>query len=1058
MVTLPSNAENQADKARQLPGFSNLSLPGLRQEIATMLGLIGRDGIFSTYTRHDISHIDAMLQMLDWLIPAETQSEMTPVDWLMAVLGIYLHDLGMSVTSAEFDGRTSNEYYTAWRKSLPASTEGLEYLARTHRMNEEEKERFFFQEFVRKGHAQRIREWITGQHTRTWGSQVSAIAAKVKDLLEKTPTRFREYLGIVCESHHRSDIDKVDRYPIVGRVGSHKLEVVNVQYAALLLRTADLLHVTRDRTPSVEYEAIKFSDPRSVEEWDKQLGTFAVGPKGREVILSKPETAVVVVAADFTEERPLFALQEYLAYADAEIRQSHRWAEKTQSTEDGKNYHFPWREVAGDVHLEGVPPQPLKFELDRGRLLDLLVGHTIYNDPTVAIRELLQNSLDAVRYQHFLDKKEAQRLSKEVPLIGHINVQWNSSNRLLSITDVGTGMDRDTIVHHLMSVGSSYYNTPQFEADNRDFTPISRFGIGVLTCFMVSDDIEVVTIKARNGHRIRMTSVKSTYLLRELNEGDALLSGIEPHGTRITLRLRDTVAVENRSVEDILRHWIILPECPVMYEQNNEAPKSIGYKSVSEALLAEIHSDKTPIEGYDETASHTMKVIVKKSGEAASPSEGKNSGGMFEMAFAVRKGFFPEWEFVMRGGRPSAGRMPSEKTSAPAVCIEGVRVSDQLPGFIDSSPSALLSVRGVRHFRTTVSRAGLENDEGYGAAAKLCIELLFQHISDEVVRISKGQGNPFSQASSAYSFLVRQLGRGLANNVAVVDELKDKQPQIVIEETVDCKTRRSLISPKELRSRAEFWTLEARAIDSLGMLSRDLGRELSFNEFLVALAPEIDQLRFSPLLPEVHKHRWAVLLSHVPAVVQYSRKHQQTAIQWTPEKKTGDCSLLYPWGGYEDYLDWFFKNLRRHKDMEEGVRLNYHFPYFTACLEGDDPSVQAVKIRVAIIFAPDTPLLEVWQTIRSLLLTGISKRWDFEKVFLVTKLATTFHEFFYTGARSRYVGQPDWNRVWRNAVNDLRGYPDLASIQLPSDLPFTLSKNVFDASRYWLDWDRKDEE
>ena len=53
----------------------------------------------------------------------------------------------------------------------------------------------------------------------------------------------------------------------------------------------------------------------------------------------------------------------------------------------------------------------MRFELDRGRLLDLLVGHTIYNEPTVAVRELLQNAIDAVRFQRHLDQKDPAGIS-----------------------------------------------------------------------------------------------------------------------------------------------------------------------------------------------------------------------------------------------------------------------------------------------------------------------------------------------------------------------------------------------------------------------------------------------------------------------------------------------------------------------------------------------------------------------------------------------------------------------------------------------------------------------
>src|ERR1017187_9898124 len=111
-MPLLNAAELAADKARDLPGFSNLSLPGLREQVAAMLRLIGREGIFSTYTRHDISHVDTMLQMLEWIVPKETQNALTPIDWLLAVLSIYLHDLGMAVTAEEFERRSTNDQYT----------------------------------------------------------------------------------------------------------------------------------------------------------------------------------------------------------------------------------------------------------------------------------------------------------------------------------------------------------------------------------------------------------------------------------------------------------------------------------------------------------------------------------------------------------------------------------------------------------------------------------------------------------------------------------------------------------------------------------------------------------------------------------------------------------------------------------------------------------------------------------------------------------------------------------------------------------------------------------
>src|ERR1022692_4125166 len=93
------------------------------------------------------------------------------------------------------------------------------------------------------------------RHTRLqgdWSSDVcsSDLASAIEELLRPLPIRFREYLGTVCQSHHEDDLHITNLYPLAAALGSHRQEIVNVQYAAVLLRTADLLHITKDRTPS----------------------------------------------------------------------------------------------------------------------------------------------------------------------------------------------------------------------------------------------------------------------------------------------------------------------------------------------------------------------------------------------------------------------------------------------------------------------------------------------------------------------------------------------------------------------------------------------------------------------------------------------------------------------------------------------------------------------------------------------------------------------------------------------------------------------------------------
>jgi hypothetical protein len=73
----------------------------------------------------------------------------------------------------------------------------------------------------------------------------------------------------------------------------------------------------------------------------------------------------------------------------------------------------------------------------------------------------------------------------------------------IGFDDPGTGMDEPIVRNHLLKVGSSYYQSAQFRADMLQasppggtlFQPISRFGIGLLSCFLACDRVEISTLR-----------------------------------------------------------------------------------------------------------------------------------------------------------------------------------------------------------------------------------------------------------------------------------------------------------------------------------------------------------------------------------------------------------------------------------------------------------------------------------------------------------------------------------------------------------------------------------
>lgn len=952
---LHSIAEQEAAKALQLEPFHNFALLGIKSQVAEILAMVGREGIFSTYSKHDISHIDTMVEMLDWLVPPSTREVMTPTDWLLVVLSIYLHDLGMIVTANEFERRHENEAFVAFRGDIDASPKLADYRARAPR-KEPARERFYYQEYIRKTHASRVREWITGRHSHSWQEPVQSIAVEVENMLAPLPPRFREHLGAVAESHNRNDLDVAQKYPLCHKYGrgSNPDETANVQYAAILLRTADLLHVTKDRTPSVMFRLINLTDPLGVDEWDKQRGTSTVSMIGRTLLEDDPKTHVIVVTADFLEERPFFALTEYLSWAGRELAQCKRWADTSQGNSDGRGFSFPWRSIRGDIRVEGNEPQPLRFELDRGRLLDLLVGHTIYNNATVAVRELLQNAIDAVRFQHFTEARRTSEAGIPEPEMGTVLVEWDPTARMLQIEDTGTGMDRDVIENHLMLVGASFYNTASFVERNRDFTPISRFGIGILTCFMMSDDVEIITVKGNVGHRLRMSSVHADYLLKVLPLEAVERKGLGTHGTRVRVRLRETIELSALGMEDIVRHWVILPACSVSYREVGQEAVRIGYDCPADAIRAFQQGEAG--RGDDASAKHRI--------QSKSLLEGN---GSFELAYDTVQSWRPGWTFSR------------QETELPSVCVEGIRADHSIPGY-KKDLNALLAVSGNKQFRTTVSRDQLERDDEYYRVALVASDLFLVHVREEVGRVAGAPGRPLSQASSAGLWITKELRESTTSPKVRkhIDERLRAQPLAVLERinTVAGKpvTDRNLISLESLAKLTAFWTVESRLADSIGIISRDLERELSVNEFLQKMAPEFADSEITPIVSDAHQLDRRLQESHCIAECRFSRARQQSVMLWEPRAEQ-DAGWVKPLVGEQSYDKEAFEIAIEHGVESSSLSAYGSRPknkavrrlvcqrlanVMAAPVAGDIQGIQVVVSRSAIVIDKES---DVWRVL-----------------------------------------------------------------------------------------------
>ena len=156
------------------------------------------------------------------------------------------------------------------------------------------------------------------------------------------------------------------------------------------------------------------------------------------------------------------------------------------------------------------------FKVNLKGVIDILSNH-LYSSPDVFIREVLQNCVDAITAR----SKESQEYE------GSIIVELYDSTdiKTLYIEDNGIGLTEEEVHMFLSEIGRS---SKRESTSEQDF--IGRFGIGLLSCFIVSEEIVLIT-KSVHSHETIEWRGKSdgSYTIKKLKD-------LNSTGTRIYLR------------------------------------------------------------------------------------------------------------------------------------------------------------------------------------------------------------------------------------------------------------------------------------------------------------------------------------------------------------------------------------------------------------------------------------------------------------------------------------------------------------------------------------------
>ena len=180
------------------------------------------------------------------------------------------------------------------------------------------------------------------------------------------------------------------------------------------------------------------------------------------------------------------------------------------------------------------------FEAYIPTLIPLLTGDNIYSAKTAFARELIQNSIDAISVRN---EKTSRDIHNEIKIVLDID---QNGKRYFQIKDEGTGMDRYKIERYFTSIGRSFYSSDEYEDMNMQYKPISNFGIGFLSSFMVCQEIDVRTkcyLQESEGLKLHIPNYDGCFFIEQDDE-----IGV---GTEIKLYLEEII--DNKSIIDYIR-------------------------------------------------------------------------------------------------------------------------------------------------------------------------------------------------------------------------------------------------------------------------------------------------------------------------------------------------------------------------------------------------------------------------------------------------------------------------------------------------------------------------
>jgi len=531
--------------------------------------------MFPLYTLHDETHICNVMRIMINLL-GENLERLSRDETAMLFIVACCHDIGMSCSKTQQNDLIQDgERLANYLENHSTAYVKIQEIDDITKLPDD-----ILCDFLRSIHHERINDILLSIE---W-PEVLYGKVDCRDVIQ------------VCQSHGEN-AEKISVF--------NSAMGIDLRMCAIILRLADILDFDTSRAPKAVYyysgfdNRIDSASRFSKQEWDKHAashGFFFEHVKDKSIPYDLPYHATC----------PNLKIEQVInTYID--------WVEQEFSLCQGiirfcndkwRNISLP-RKVIRNIIANGYLSGQFCLTLDQEKVLELLVGNNLYQDPSVFVRELLQNAIDAVRTRQQLDRNLPRNWKPQINIRSWMDEEGYHWFR---IEDNGIGMNEEIIKKYFLNVGCSYYTSNDFQQEkyrmqaDLGYKPISRYGIGILSCFMGDKSVNQVEISTKhyssNSESLRMSmhGISGYYYLANKNvcPNPVEMKGVSQEekrayrntpGTSIAVRTNLYQSGQYHSFKEILDKYVVYPLVPIHYEDEKER---IDYFTEID-LMEEIH-------------------------------------------------------------------------------------------------------------------------------------------------------------------------------------------------------------------------------------------------------------------------------------------------------------------------------------------------------------------------------------------------------------------------------------------------------------------------------------